>query len=149
MSLKIVKPATPAEKSTRSTVDTVELTPSLIDTWQVPGFQRPLRVNAKVLALVEEIKQAGGVVPGVLTLGVVGGIRYRLDGQHRLEAFKLSGLDLGYADVRTVFAADLAELGEEFVRLNSRLVTMRPDDILRGIEATYPALQLLRKRCGA
>jgi hypothetical protein len=37
--------------------------------WKLPAFQRPLRVNAKVLALVEEIRTEGGVIPGILTLG--------------------------------------------------------------------------------
>ena len=41
----------------------------------------------------------------------------------------------------------MAEMGDAFVALNSRLVNMRPDDILRGLEGSIPALQEIRASC--
>jgi hypothetical protein len=59
----------------------------------------------------------------------------------------MSGLDDGYTDIRTHHFNSMAEMGEEFVRLNSQLVRLRPDDILRGLEASVPVLLEIRKRC--
>lgn len=127
-------------------VELVELTPELVKTWKKPDFQRDLRVNAKVLELVEKIK-VEKVLPGIITIGVLDKIFYKLDGQHRLEAFALSKLPSAYCDVRYYYANDMAEMGEEFVRLNSSLVRLRPDDILRGLEGHSEALQYIRKHC--
>lgn len=134
-------------RATRTTVDTIRLTPDLVRGWILPEFQRPLRVNTKVLALVEQLKADGGVVPGVMTLGILNAKVYIIDGQHRREAFLLSELVEGFADTRTCHFDDMAEMGEEFIRLNSSLVRLRPDDILRGLEASTQGLQILRKRC--
>ena len=41
--IKILKPATEAEKATQTTLDTIELTPKIFATWKLPPFQRPLR----------------------------------------------------------------------------------------------------------
>lgn len=147
MQLKIVKPSTEAERSTRTTLDTIEVTPDLMRSWKLPPFQRPLRVNDKVMALSQVIKRDDGVIPGVFTIGVLNKERYLVDGQHRREAFFLSDCIVGYCDVRVLHFSDMSEMGEEFVNLNSRIVTMRPDDIMRGLEGTYPALSKIRKRC--
>lgn len=147
MKLQIVKPSTEAEKSTRTTLDTIEIDPNLVRSWKLPNFQRPLRVNEKVMLLAQQIKRDGGVIPGVLVIGVLNKERYLVDGQHRREAFLLSECLTGYADVRILHFNDMAEMGEEFVNLNSRLVSMRPDDVLRGLEQTFAPLGLLRKRC--
>lgn len=40
-----------APKSVRSAMETLLFTRAEIDGWQLPKFQRPLRVNEKVLAL--------------------------------------------------------------------------------------------------
>lgn len=137
-----------AKKATRTIVDTILLTPETIERWLVPPIQRPLRDNnPKVLALVEELKENGGVLPGVLTLGVLSGKCYILDGRHRCRSFQLSGLAEGFADVRTCTFDTMAEMGEEFVRLNSSMVKLNPDDILRGLEPSSPALMRLRKAC--
>ena len=149
--LTIVKLKTVAEKATRTTLEGMFVTRDIITSWQHPPFQRPLRVNDKVKALAEEIKRNGGIIPGVLTLGVLSQtgvqVRYRLDGQHRMEAFLMSGLDEGYADVRIHFCESMGQMGEEYVELNSRLVSMRPDDILRGLEGSYANLRTVREKC--
>lgn len=147
MNLKIVRPTTTAQKTTGTTLDTIEVTPNLMRSWKIPEFQRSLRVNDKVTLLAEQIKRDGGVIPGVLTIGVLDKDRYLIDGQHRREAFLMSECIVGYADVRICHFEDMAAMGEEFVNLNSRLVNMRPDDILRGLERTYAPLAKIRKRC--
>lgn len=145
--LKIVKPQTEAEKATSTTMDTIEVTPNLVRSWKIPPFQRALRVNEKVMLLAQTIKNQDGVIPGIMTIGVLDKERYLVDGQHRREAFLLSESPVGYVDVRILHFADMAEMGEEYVNLNSRLVQMRPDDILRGLEETYDVLKKIRRRC--
>jgi hypothetical protein len=145
--MKIVKPSTASEKQTKTTMDTVELTQKLVASWRSPPFQRDLRINNKVVAVAEEIAAAGGVVPGILTVGVLDGTAYVVDGQHRLAAWQQTGLDVGYADVRTHWFDDMGEMANEFVKLNSSLVRLRPDDILRGMEPSTVSLQRIRRKC--
>lgn len=135
----------------RSKMDTVALDLRTVNGWRIPPFQRPLRINEKVRGIAEEIAQAGGVVPGILTVGkLLNGHdsgEYLIDGQHRVEAFRMSGCQEALADVRFLEFDSLADMGDEFVNLNSRLVNMRPDDILRGLEGSLPALQMIRREC--
>lgn len=136
-----------AQRETQTKTDTILVTHKLLADWKMPPFQRELRVNSKVLALAEEMKETGGVFPGVLTIGVLKGHTYVVDGQHRIEAFKMSGLEEGFSDIRYRAYDSMADMAEDFVLLNSSLVRMRPDDILRGLEGTSEALRLVRHRC--
>lgn len=147
MNIRIVKPSTSSEKLTRTTVDTVEITEKLVASWRIPAFQRELKVNARVLSVADEIRASGGVLPGMLTVGVLDGITYIVDGQHRIAAWRQTGLPSGYADVRTHFFESLGAMAQEFVRLNSSLVKLRPDDIMRGMEPSTPSLQRIRRKC--
>lgn len=134
-------------KITHTTMDTIIVTPEDVKRWKSPPFQRPVKQNAKVLALAEELKINDGVWPGVVTLGLLGKDTYVIDGQHRKEGFLISGVKQGYLDVRIHHVESLAEMGDEFVKLNSQLSRMTPDDILRGLEAALPHLQCIRKTC--
>lgn len=136
-----------AQRETQTKTDTILVTHKLLQEWKMPPFQRELRVNAKVIALAEEMKETGGVFPGVLTIGVLKGHKYLVDGQHRVEAFKMSNLSEGFSDVRYRVYESMADMAEDFVLLNSSLVRMRPDDILRGLEGSSEALRLVRQRC--
>lgn len=137
-----------APKASQSKMETIIINQPMVNNWRIPPFQRPLRLNCKVQAVTEAIK-ASEVVEGVLTLGALknDAALYIVDGQHRIEAFRLSGLKEAIADVRVVTFLSMAEMAEEFVQLNTALVKMRPDDILRGLEATVPALREISKRC--
>lgn len=137
-----------APKALRSTMETMIVSIGEVEKWKLPPFQRPLRVNEKVMALAEELKREE-TITGVVTLGKLAkepGF-YIVDGQHRIEAFKLSGLQEVLVDVRQCHFDTMAEMADEFVRLNSALVRMRPDDVLRGLESTSPALKQLRAEC--
>lgn len=136
-------------KSERSQMETKIYTVQEIGAWRVPPFQRPLRVNEKVHALSEDLKHSGGIMPGVITLGTVKGDSaiYIVDGQHRLEAFRISALKEFLVDVRFRHYDTMADMAEDFVLLNSSLVKMRPDDILRGLESSVKALQKIRREC--
>lgn len=136
-----------APKAFRSKMDTLLLNLELVGKWKKPPSQRELRVTPRVLEASEELKVNGGVISGVLTLGVVDGITYLLDGQHRVEAFRLSKLPEAIADVRVCEFDDLGEMGLEFVRLNSPLVRMKNDDILRALEGSNEWIAAIRKRC--
>lgn len=146
MILKIVKPASVAERRTHTVTDTIIITPELVKSWKTPSFQRPLRVNAKVEAVGERIK-ADEVIPGILHLGVLNGITYRIDGQHRLEGFARSGLAEAAADIVTHHCGSEAEMAAVYGEVNSSLVTMRPDDKLRALELSCPAIAKIRLKC--
>lgn len=143
--LSLAKP-TRAEKVTRTRLDTIEITPALVKTWKRPPFQRPVKENEKVRAAAEQIKK-DGVLPGIITLGVLKHETYILDGQHRLHAFMLAGIAVAYVYVRLHEFENLGQMGEEYVELNSQLVRMRPDDVLRGLEASTPTIALIRSQC--
>jgi hypothetical protein len=149
MSIVHLKSGRTPPPARRIVTETKIFTADEIGAWRVPPFQRPLHVNDKVRALSESIKLDGGVIPGVVTIGIIKDQTaiYIVDGQHRLEAFRISGLPECLTDVRFMRFETIAEMAEEFVNLNSRLVNMRPDDMLRGIEPTMPVLQKLREKC--
>lgn len=139
-----------APKAARSAMETMLFSRAEMDTWKDPGFQRPIRINAKVLEIAEQIKNNGGFIPGIITLGRLSATDkffFLVDGQHRFEAFKISERLECIADVRSMIFDTMADMAEEFVNLNSRLVNMRPDDILRGLEESNPALKRIRTAC--
>lgn len=144
--LKFGKPTGDAERATQTTLDTIEVTPQLVGAIKCPPFQREVRINQKVVRLTEEVRRTG-VLPGILTLGVLDGATYIVDGQHRLNAFLQAGIPVGYADVRMHYFNSMGEMANEFVQLNSQLVRLRPDDILKGLEQSNIYLQRIRRRC--
>lgn len=135
------------ERATQSKVDTITFTAAIAKSWAVPSFQRPVIVNARIQDLAEAIAANGGVIPGIVTFGVLNDKVYLIDGQQRRNAFLMSGKPEGFADVRYRFFETLADMAEEFVRLNSHLVNMTPDDMLRGMEPSFPWLATIRKEC--
>jgi hypothetical protein len=143
--LTLVK-ATKAERATNTRTEALLITPALVRGWENPPFQRPLRVNSKVTALAEVIKNTC-VIPGIVTLGILKGKTYLLDGQHRRQAFLIADIPEGYVEVRMHWFESMPEMGAEFVQLNSALVRLRPDDILRGLEGSLESIQIIRKRC--
>ena len=147
ISIKGFRDVRSSEGMTKSKMDTLCLSRDAACALILPPFQRPLRVNAKVKQIAEEMKRNGGVIEGIITLGILDGKKYLVDGQHRKEAFLISELEEAYADVRTCEFETMAEMAAEFVRLNSFIVRMRPDDILRGLESSNGGLQIVRQEC--
>lgn len=144
-----LKGAREAPKAARSSMETMIVSLDEVNQWRVPPFQRPVRVNIKVQTIAEEMSRNGVELTGIITLGKIGkdGALYIVDGQHRIEAFRISGLAEIIADVRICFFDTMGEMADEFVRLNSALVKMRPDDILRGLEPSTPILKQIREAC--
>jgi hypothetical protein len=136
-------------RAQRSTMETLIVSVEEVEKWQLPKFQRPVRVNAKVLAIAEELKHNGGVMTGILTLGRIGTdpTLWLVDGSHRREAFKHSGAHEMLVDVRICEFDSMAEMAKEFERLNTAIVRMRPDDVLRALEENLQPLQLIRQKC--
>lgn len=157
MSAKVSSIAPPPKSGTalkaarKSRMDTVLVEMRTLGAWKIPPFQRQLRVNEKVREIAGQIRDQGGVIPGIITIGVIKAGRdageYLVDGQHRVEAFRLSECREAIADVRYVDFDSMADMGNEFVNLNSSLVRMRPDDVLRGLEESTPNLRMIRDRC--
>lgn len=160
--IKIIKPSTEAEKATETTLDCWEIDCELLRGLKLPPFQRGLRVNTKVTDLAavmaKEITAKGStVIDGVFCIGLFNGERWLVDGQHRRQAFFMAdeivkerdrrAAATGYVDVRIVHFKTMREMAQEFVKLNSRLVNMKPDDILRGLEEDYEALAKIRRSC--
>lgn len=143
----MTKHQTRAGRATHSSVDTIIITPELVKSWRRPGFQRPVRVNAKVAMIAEQLKEDGGVLPGMLTLGEFGGDTWIVDGQHRLEAFAISALREGYCDIRRITFATMADMANEYLNMNSKIAAMKPDDLLRGLEPSMPMLKTIREAC--
>lgn len=139
-------PAT-TPKSDRSIMQTSLVELEALRKWLIPPFQRPLKINTKVMELVTTIKADGGIIPGVVTLGIFQNQRYIVDGQHRIEAFKLTELPECLVDLRIKHFSSMAEMADEFVTINSALVRMGPDDLLRGLEPGCPSLLMVRKQC--
>lgn len=138
------------EHKLQSTTELRIITAVMLTQWVLPAFQRPLRVNAAVLEVAQEILREGGIVPGMITLGVLNGVIYVVDGQHRLHALRLAmdaGVKEGMAEVRVCYFNSVGEMALEFKRLNSALVKMRPDDKLRAMEGSCESVATLRKLC--
>lgn len=137
----------------KSRMETRLITPDDIKKWQIPDFQRPLKLNTKVMALAELLgkpeKEGGfaGIIPGIITLGVLKGGWYIVDGQHRMKAFEISGIAEAIVDLRIMDFDNAADMADEFATLNSNLVTMTPDDRLRALEKGVDALKTIRGAC--
>jgi hypothetical protein len=144
-----IKGAQAAPKNQRSRSETIIVTLDMVGKWLKPDFQRPLKVNAKVQQRAVEIR-ADEVIPGIITLGKLKSSTalYLVDGQHRIEAFKIADIAEAIADVRVMTFDNMAEMAQEYVELNSHLVNMGPDDILRGLESSSKALRKIRAECG-
>lgn len=150
MTVHVLKGAREAPRNQRSKMETMLLTPALMKEWLAPPFQRPLKVNDKIRTIASDLREATrGCIEGVITLGQVDGDKqiFLVDGQHRREAALLSELPELLADVRLMRFETMAEMAEEFVRLNMPLVRMNPDDVLRGMEGSLRPLQIIRKAC--
>ena len=132
--------------TTLQTVPQIEVTKQLIRTWKVPPFQRFLRITEKVRECIE-VTRTTGKIPGVIYLGRYKGVLYLIDGQHRLEAFRLSELPSALAHVLIEDFTDMAEMGKRYVELCSSLVKVRADDRMHALEATHPVLQTVRTKC--
>jgi hypothetical protein len=150
--LSIVGDVKKPNRKTNSRPDIVTMTPESIKTWKSPPFQRPIRINQHVHDYSATLIADDGVFPGTpLQLGVWEKETYLVDGQHRREAFLLSGLAEGIANVIYTYYEDgaqgLSDMSDDYVGFNSKLVNLRPDDILRPLEHTSAALQLIRRRC--
>ncbi len=151
-----------APRTVRREMDTLVVSPAVVEKWRKPTFQRDLRVTRKVREVAGVIRREG-VIPGIVTLGVMQGDTYLIDGQHRIEGLRMAcdrdfrvddddGQDVpfikeAYADVRIGYYESMADMGEEFVEINSALVRMKNDDILRGLEGLNPHLAAIRRKC--
>jgi len=134
------------EKAIRSSMAIEVVTPEWVKGLKTTKFQRPITENKTVLAVAEGIKTSEEI-PGIIEIGVLDGKCYKLDGQHRLHAFTISGLKEALAKVVYKHFDDEAAMGEEFIRLNSAIARFRPDDILRAYENSSEPMQFIRKRC--
>lgn len=152
MTVHVLRGAKDAPRNQQSKMETMLLTAEAMGEWVMPPFQRPLRINDKVRAIAEELRNSRhGCVEGVITLGQVNGDAnrrlYLVDGQHRREAAIMSGLPEFIVDVRLVRFETMADMAIEYVRLNTPIARMGPDDVLKGLEGSTNALAIVRRAC--
>lgn len=142
-----LKGATSAPRSQSSRMETLIVTLDQVQKWQKPRFQRDKRVNKKVLEIADKLRNGEVMLSGSITPGRLprDPTLYIVDGQHRLEAFKISGLDEIIIDLRIIECDTWGEMADEYVKLNTPLARMQPDDILRGLEETSPVISAIRR----
>ena len=139
----------PGRAFEKTQMETQLLSLEEMDGWALPPFQREEVQTKKVLEFAEELKQNGGIIGGVIHLGQLRNdtVIYLVDGQQRRNGCHLSERTEFVADVSLKFYDTMVEMAEEFKRLNSRLVPLKPDDLLRACEVTHKALHKLRTNC--
>lgn len=151
-----IRGAKEAPKDERSTMETLVLTPELVKAWVLPAFQAPLKVNAKVRLVADELREQSGTpcINGVISLGRLraelkssAAKLYLIDGQHRREAFLISGIKEVFADVRVNIYETMEEMAQDYLRLNSPISRKTPDDQLRALQESSPALKLISHQC--
>src|SRR5262249_46914656 len=140
-----------APKAERSKMETLQLTPEILNSWVLPAFQAPLRLNVKVRQIADDLREQGelAVISGVITLGILPGDKtlYLLDGQHRRAAALESGVGQFLADVRVKAFESMEEMAARFLMLNTPISRKTPDDQLRALQESCKPLKLISKEC--
>jgi len=146
-----IRGAKDAPVADRSRMETILLTPEILKSWVLPAFQAPLRINAKVQQVADELRIQSGtpVISGVLSLGIVPDDKtlYLYDGQHRRWAALESGRTELLADVRVKQFDTMEEMAKEYLELNSPIARKTPDDQLRALQESSVPLQLISREC--
>jgi hypothetical protein len=139
----------PVRAFEKTRMETQLLSLQEMDSWALPPFQREEVQTKKVMEFAEELKQNGGIIGGVIHLGQLrhDTVIYLVDGQQRRNGCHISERGEFIADISLKLYDSMVEMAEEFKRLNSRLVPLRPDDLLRACESTHKALAKLRSNC--
>jgi hypothetical protein len=138
-----------APRGGRSHTETMILSLEEMDQWVLPPHQRHFRMNKKLVQVAEEIKDSGGILKGIITLGRLPNdpVTYLNAGQHRREACRLSGLKQFLTDVRTVEFNTMAEMATDYMAEQDHIAKPMPDDQLRALEFSHKPLQIIRKTC--
>ena len=133
----------------QSLMETKLLTLEEMNAWVLPPFQREEVQNKKVVEFAEGLKRNGGLIGGVIHLGVLRNETtiFLVDGQQRRGGCNLTGLNEFIADVSLKIYDSMATMAEDFKSINSRLVALRPDDLLRAYEMSHADLRQLRAEC--
>jgi hypothetical protein len=148
MASDVIPLRTKPQKATSTRTDTISFTVDDIDKWKRPEFQREVKHTSRFKDCAELIKENDGVIPGIVTLGVENGTNdiYKVDGNHRTEAAKSTGLRNFYADVRYIYGT-MEDFAEEYSRLNEQISTTKPDDRLRAAAVINPRINRLLALC--
>ena len=112
-------------KGKKKRVDTIVLDQATIAKLKNPTFQRPFRMTPSVQAVVDEIRSTG-IFPGILTVGVYDSHVWVIDGQHRLEAVRISERGDVLADVHYLDCDSEDEMAEEFRKTQHCSRQVRP-----------------------
>lgn len=149
--MPFVRPKEDARSFETTQMETKLLSLGEMYSWTLPAFQRDEVQTKKVIEFAEELRTNGGVVAGVILLGMLRAaeesVVYLVDGQQRRNACQISGLSEFIADVCLKRYDSMADMAEDFKRVNARLVPFKPDDLLRACELSHQFLKELRDRC--
>lgn len=141
---KIKRVGNEAKGPISTRMDTIEVNAATLSKWLTPFWQRPVIITTKVREASEQIRQTG-VIPGVLTIGEFDDCLWRVDCQHRLAAFEMSGRASALADVRFAEFDGHDMMADEYDALNAHLVQMRPDYKMKALELKYEQVRILRE----
>lgn len=135
-----------------TTQDLLVVTPDQTKGWLAPPFQRPLRINQRIQELAEVLYKEKGVLGGgPIRLGVWEDKTYLIDGQHRREAFLISGLTEMLVRTETTAYPDgpkgFEAMANDYLLISTPLVNQRPDDKLKAFATISPRLQFLEREC--
>ena len=133
-----------AQKATGSRMDSDAFTKAQAKEWKRPTFQRPLQLTATMRDVIDEINETE-VIPGILTFGILFGVKYLLDGQHRVHAFLESKVEMAYAEVRIIEFENAGDMANEYRKINKKIANLKPDDDLRALEQSSTSLQAIHK----
>ena len=113
-----------------------------------PPCQRFVSKTKRVERLTEEMLKTGRLGVGILlVMGLPNGEVHLVDGNHRIEAFRNSGLKSIIVSVQTKSAKTYKDIAEEYIRCQCSLKTSTVDDKLKGIAVGHPPLQKIAQFC--
>lgn len=131
-------------------VEKIIITHEIVEGWKKPPFQRPVAIGRNLGKLAVNLQDDEFLLTTIY-LGVLDGVTYIVDGQHRKEAFIASGLRRLVAPVTTRYYPDgtagLTRMCEDFLKINTHVKNPTANDKLRALEPTNPLIGKIREDC--
>lgn len=156
--LKPPRLITPLDKELKCRAVVVRVVPELVGTldginllaktgvWKIPDWGREPKVNRHVLSVAEDLKECNHL-SSTLVLGVYDNTIWRIDGNHRLLGFLLSGIPNMLAHCMVHYCDGHKDMYRIYKIYQRHLRTPTKDDNLKGLAETRDPLQTIKNRC--
>lgn len=131
------------------TVDSMVINRELaFETWQVhPDLQREVIDNKKLEEVVAELLVVGAYPEGVIIIGCLNGVLYKVDGNYRMRAFEKTNLPSIRASVQFIRFESLEEMTESYRRLQGQIKKSTPNDRLKVLANVWPPIRHIAEEC--